>query len=321
MCAHACGCSPTRCGQGVVGVAVDFQLLGDVEARVDGHRIDLGHARQRCVLATLLVEVNRVVSVDQLVDRVWGQRVPHRVRTTLYSYLSRLRQVLASAGDVGLACKSGGYVLTADPMAVDLHRFHQLVAEAREAKDEERSLALLEQALALWRGEVFATLDTSWLNAVRDSLERERFAAELDRNDLQLRRGQHARLVAELISRVTAYPLDERLAGQLMLALYRCGRQADALEHFQQMRSRLVEQLGIDPGPALQRLHEQILTANPELACPTVTTESELAQAGSQSLPVDRVWNVPLAARCSPDAVSCSLRCVPHCTTGSAQRW
>ncbi|MFN2495392.1 MAG: BTAD domain-containing putative transcriptional regulator, partial [Pseudonocardiaceae bacterium] len=247
--------------------------------RVDSQRIDLGHARQLCVLVALLVDANHAVPVDQLVDRVWGERLPHRARETLYSYLSRLRQALAPAGDVGLLRQPGGYVLTIDPMAVDLHRFRHLVIEAREAKDEDCTLALFEQSLGLWRGGVFATLDTPWLNAVRDILERERFAVELDRNDLQLRRGQHAWLLAELFTRVAAHPFDERLAGQLMLALYRSGRQADALEHFQQMRLRMAEELGIDPSPALKRLHEQILVTDPELASPTATRSTSESTA------------------------------------------
>ena len=261
--------------RGVAGIVVEFRVLGDVEARVDGQLIDLGHARQRCVLVTLLVEANHAVSADQLVDRVWGERLPPRARDTLYSYLSRLRHALAAVDDVSLQRQSGGYVLTVDPMAVDLHRFHDLVIRARAAQSEDQALSLFEQALGLWQGEAFAGLDTAWLDALRETLERERLAVELVRNDLQLRRGRHAWLLAGLSTWAEAYPLDERLAGQLMLALYRCGRQADALEHFHQMRLRLAEELGIDPGPSLQRLYEQILTSDPELTVPTVTRSVE----------------------------------------------
>lgn len=250
---------------------VEFQVLGDVEARIDGHLVDLGHARQRCVLATLLVEVNHAVSADQLVDRIWGERPPSRARNTLYSYLSRLRNALAAVDDVGLLRQSGGYVLTVDPMAVDLHLFHHLVTQARAAQGEDHSLGLFEQALGLWQGEAFAALDTGWLNALRDTLERERLAVELDRNDLQLRRGRHGWLLAGLSTQAAAHALDERLAGQLMLALYRCGRQADALSHFRRLRLRLAEELGIDPGPPLQRLYEQILSTDPTLTAPTDT--------------------------------------------------
>ena len=255
-------------------MVVEFRVLGEVEARVDGQLVDLGHARQRCVLVTLLVEANHPVSADQLVDRVWGEQPPLRARDTLYSYLSRLRHALATVNEVSLMRQYGGYVLTVDPPAVDLHRFHHLVTQARGAQSEDDALSLFEQALGLWQGEAFAGLDTAWLNSQRDGLERERLAVELDRNDLQLRGGQHPWLLTGLSTQAAAHPLDERLAGQLMLALYRCGRQADALEHFHQMRLRLAEELGIDPGPPLQRLYQQILTTDPALTAPTRTTRS-----------------------------------------------
>jgi DNA-binding SARP family transcriptional activator len=268
-------------------MTVEFRLLGDIEVRIDGKPVDVGHARQRCVLVALLVDANRTVSVDQLADRVWGDRLPHRARGTLSSYLSRLRLALANVKDVGIARRSGGYVLTVDEMAVDLHCFHRLLAQAR-ANDDNRALALLEQALGLWRGEAFAHLDTPWLNTIRDTLDTERFAAELDRNDLDLRRGHHTGMLTELSTCATTHPLDERLAGQLMLALYRSGRQADALDHYQRTRLRLAEELGTDPSPPLQRLHRQILTADPALAVPA--TRSTL---GSATRPVPHQLPAP----------------------------
>jgi DNA-binding SARP family transcriptional activator/integrase len=242
-------------------MAVTFRLLGEVEARIDDRVLDVGPARQRCVLAALLVDANRSVPVEQLMERVWADRQPQRAREVLYSYLSRLRHALAGT-DVHIGRHSTGYILTVDPMAVDLHCFHRLLAQARAA-DEDAAALLLEQALGLWRGEAFGTLDTPWLNAVRDSLDRQRLAAELDRNDLALRRGQHAALLAEPSAAAATRPLDERLAGQLMVALYRCGRQADALSGYEQMRRRLADEIGVDPSPALQQLHRQILTADP----------------------------------------------------------
>ncbi|MFC0112631.1 AfsR/SARP family transcriptional regulator [Kibdelosporangium aridum] len=158
---------------------MEFRLLGEIEAQQGGQLVDLGHARQRCVLVTLLVEADQVVQVDQLLDRVWGERPPTRARDSLYSYLSRLRQILP---DVDIVRRSGGYVLSVDPDLVDLHRFRRLAAEARDTGD----VRLFDQALALWRGEPFAGLDTPWLADVRETLNRERLAAELDRNDLEL---------------------------------------------------------------------------------------------------------------------------------------
>lgn len=263
---------------------MEFFLLGDVEARLGGRRVEIGHGQQRCVLVALLVDANQPVPVDRLLDRVWGDRPPHSARGTLYSYLSRLRQILSVVEDLGIRRQPGGYVVTVDPMAVDLHRFHQLTVRAGSAGDDRTATALLEQALGLWRGEAFATLDTPWLNEVRAALNRRRLAAELDRNDLALGRGEHARLLGELAERAAADPLDERLAGQFMLALYRCGRRAEALDLFQRVRSSLAAELGTDPGSPLCRLHRQIMIADPALAAPR-TTAAAARSVVPQQLP------------------------------------
>lgn len=266
-------------------MGVEFRVLGDVELRADGRLVDVGHARQRMVLVVFLVEPNHVVSADQLVDRVWGGRPPHRARETLYNYLSRLRQVLGPLTGVDLARQTGGYVLTADPMAVDLHRFERLVAAARAADDEGTAMTSFEQALTLWRGEPCAGLDTPWIGELRDALERDRFAVESDLADLKLRSGQHGWLLGELVARAAAHALDERVAGQLMLALYRCGRQAEALEHYQQLRVRLAEELGVDPGSELRRLYEQILGSDPALAVPARAFAATPASPVPRQLP------------------------------------
>ncbi|MFI6929430.1 BTAD domain-containing putative transcriptional regulator [Streptomyces sp. NPDC050287] len=251
-------------------MTAQFTVLGDIAVRVDGRPLGIGHMRQRCVLAALLVDANRTVSVDQLADRVWADRLPQRFRSTLYSYLSRLRQALILVGGAGARIEKGpgGYQLTVDASAVDLHRFRHLVAQARTAEDGERAVALFEEALDLWRAEPFATLDTPWFSALRETLVRERLAAELDRNDLMLRQGRHGELLAELTARAEAHPMDERLAGQLVLGLYRSGRAADALGHYRRTRERLAGELGVDPGAPLRELHQRILTADPSLDPP-----------------------------------------------------
>jgi len=268
-------------------MAVEFGLLGGVEACVGAEPVDLGPARQRWVLAALLVDANQVVSVDQLVDRVWGERPPQRAKGTLYSYISRLRQALAPAAEeVRLSRRSGGYVLTVDASDVDLHRFRALFAQARTAEDDSSAAALFEQALGLWRGEPFATVDTPWFCDLRQTLERERLSAELDNADVRLRSGLHGELLPTLTVRVGQHPLDERLAAQLMLALYRSGRATDALAHYQQIRKRLAGEMGTDPGPALQQLHQQILTADPALAPPEPEPASaEVASPVPRQLP------------------------------------
>ncbi|MBW4722176.1 AfsR/SARP family transcriptional regulator [Saccharothrix obliqua] len=248
-------------------MAVEFRVLGPVEAEVDGRPVDLGHARQRWVLAVLLVAANQWLSADQLLDRAWGDRIPYGGRDSLYGYLSRLRRALRATGEADIVRRSGGYELVVDPDAVDVHRFHRLVADAH-ATDDEGAAALLGRALELWRGEPCTGLDTPWIDAVRAELERQRLAAELDHNDLRLRLGRHAGLLTGLAALTTTHPLDERLAGQFMLALYRNGRQADALDHYRRLRARLAEDLGTDPGPDLQRLHQRILAADPALADP-----------------------------------------------------
>ncbi|MER5435722.1 BTAD domain-containing putative transcriptional regulator [Streptomyces sp. NPDC002588] len=248
-------------------MTVEFGVLGSVEAFVDGRPVVLGHTRQRGVLAVLLVDVDHPVTTDQLIDQVWGDHPPRQARTTLHSYLSRLRQALAATGEAVIARQRGGYVLTtAGTVTVDMHSFRRLVAQARATDDDTRAAALFEQALRLWRAEPFATLDTPWINALRDTLVQEQIAAQLDLNDLRLRLGQHAALLPELSARATAHPLDERLAGQLMLALHRSGRSAEALEHYHRIRGQLARELGTGPGPALRDIQTAVLRQDTALA-------------------------------------------------------
>jgi DNA-binding SARP family transcriptional activator/tetratricopeptide (TPR) repeat protein len=249
---------------------IGFRLLGEVEAVIDGRAVDLGYPRQRCVLTVLVLEANRPVSADQLLDRAWAGPLPQRSRNALSSYVSRLRQVLAVTDEVAIVCRSGAYMLHVDPLAADVHRFRDLVTRARMTSDPEGAVAVLEEALRLWHGEAFATLNTPWLDTVRQSLDGERVAAVLDRNDLALELGLHAEILAEIAASAASNPLDERLAGQLILALYRSGRQAAAFEHYQQVRRALAEELGADPSASLQRMHQQMLTADPALAGPAL---------------------------------------------------
>ncbi|MFJ3925251.1 AfsR/SARP family transcriptional regulator [Streptomyces sp. NPDC090022] len=274
-------------------VAIGFGVLGEVRADRDGAAVDLGPARQRSVLAALLVDLGHPVAVDALIDRVWGARTPQRVRPTLYSYVSRLRQVLAvdtapppagtgpdtdadsdsdsDGAPAVLERRPGGYVLLAGPDAVDVHRFRRLVARARDA-DDDRAAGLYGSALGLWRGEPFAGADTPWFNSLRESLLGELHACRLERADVELRLGHHAALVTELAAGHEAHPLDERLAAQYVLALYRSGRAADALRCFERVRRALAEELGSDPGPALRRLHRQVLANDPAIGAPGEST-------------------------------------------------
>ncbi len=250
---------------------MEFRVLGPLEVGVAGEAVDTGHPRQRAVLAVLLLDLGRVVPAHLLIDRVWGDHPPASVRNVLYGYVARLRAVIASAADPGvmLARGHGGYRLQAPAEQVDLWRFRRLVIEAAEARDDDRrGAALLRQALALWRGPALAGTDSPWLDAMRRTLEAERFTAEMDLNDMRLRQGEHAVLAAELAGQDAAVPGDERLTGQLMLALWRSGRPSEALRCFDRARKHLADELGASPGPQLQALHEQMLRADNSLAWP-----------------------------------------------------
>ncbi|MCX4680170.1 AfsR/SARP family transcriptional regulator [Streptomyces sp. NBC_01433] len=238
--------------------------------------MDLGPARQRTVLAALLMDADRLVPLEGLAERVWGARPPRQVTAALHSYLSRLRRVLerpaqdsavsedAGTGRSAIVRRPGGYTVLAGPGTVDAHLFHDLVARARAA-DGDGALELYDRALALWRGAPFAGVDTPWFNAVRASLSEQRHACRLDRNDLALRLGCHSTLLPELGACHDEHPWDERLAAQLMVALCRSGRAADALRCFERVRCALAEELGSDPGLELRRLHQRVLAGDPAL--------------------------------------------------------
>ncbi|WP_410593699.1 BTAD domain-containing putative transcriptional regulator [Amycolatopsis sp. lyj-23] len=252
-------------------MTVEFRLLGEVEAAVDGVPADIGFAQLRCLLAVLLVEAGHVVSADQLLDRAWRpHRLPRRPRDAVHQRIALVRKALAAVPDVAVTTHPGGYRLVVDPQLVDLHRFRTLVERTRAGERDEAAVAAFGQALGLWRGDPLAGVpDTAWVASVRTTLLQQRHAAELDLADIRLRLGQHAGLLAELSDRVERHPLDERLAGQLLLALYRSGRQADALARYEQLRRALADELGVHPSPPLRRLYQQILHAAPELAGPT----------------------------------------------------
>ncbi|MEU4744294.1 BTAD domain-containing putative transcriptional regulator [Actinosynnema sp. NPDC023658] len=230
---------------------MDFELLGGVRARVGGDDLDIGHTRRRSVLAALLLEAGRPVPAERLVDRVWGERPPLRAKETLYGYVSKLR-----AAGIDIQRGPGGYLLDTD--RVDLVEFRALAEQARTAPDE-RAAELYDRALRLWRGDALDGLDSPWFAQVREALHAERAAVELDRNDVAIRLGDHAALLPALRRATRADPLDERLAGQLVLALHLSGRSSEALRHYDALRRTLADELGTDPGKPLQDLHLRVL--------------------------------------------------------------
>jgi DNA-binding SARP family transcriptional activator len=235
----------------------EFRILGPLEvAAADGEPLQLGGQKQRALLAVLLLHANEVVSTDFLVDALWGDHPPRTATTSLQNSISALRKLLGA--DL-LVTRAPGYRLVVEPEAIDLVRFERLVASARALEPAERS-GQLREALGLWRGdplaevafEPFAVAEARRLDELRLSALEELFEAELAA-------GGAAEIVAELESLVARHPLRERLRGQLMLALYNSGRQADALTAYQEARRMLVEELGLEPGPHLQDLHARIL--------------------------------------------------------------
>lgn len=241
---------------------IEVCLLGELCVYVHGAPLHLGHTRQRTVLAALLIDIGHAVSIDQLIDRVWGNHPPLRARAVVYSYLSRLRAVLHTSRALPIERRSAGYLVAAAPGQVDLHRFRTLVRQARAAGPAPAA-RLYEEALGLWRGPALLGLRSAWCDTVRIRLHQERLAAQLDYFDVVLRLGAAGRLLPDLMALTREHPLDERLAGQLVLALHHSGRQADALAHYHATRRLLNTELGVDPGADLNEAHLRVLAGAP----------------------------------------------------------
>ncbi len=245
-----------------------FRLLGPLEVERGGIRLDLGPRKQRAVLALLLLEANRVVPSERLIDELWGDTPPETARSALQVYVSRLRKALGEDG-ASLRTRSPGYVLELEPGALDLEAFTALRAEARDASEPARAAEALHEALALWRGAPLAELDGAPFGAAAGAqLEEQRLGALEDRIDVDLALGRHADLIHELDALVVEHPYRERFRAQQMLALYRSGRQADALAAYRSAREAFVEGLGIEPGAELKALERQVLDQDPALAAP-----------------------------------------------------
>jgi class 3 adenylate cyclase/tetratricopeptide (TPR) repeat protein len=238
--------------------AVEVKLLGPLEVRIDERVVELRRPKQRALLALLALRAGEVVSTDRLVDELWGEAPPKAVVGSLQNLVSELRKAL---GPDVLLTRAPGYVLAVDRELVDAHRFERLFRETPE-----RGAETLREALALWRGPPLAELASEpFAQAEVARLEELRAAAKEALFDVELELGRHAQLVAELEAFVGEHPLRERPRGQLMLALYRSGRQADALEAYRHARETLVEELGLEPSSALQQLEQAILRHDPSV--------------------------------------------------------
>jgi DNA-binding SARP family transcriptional activator len=257
---------------------MDFRILGPLEVLDEGRAVTLAGGKQRALLALFLLHTNETLTTDRLIDALWGDSPPHAAAKAVQMHVSRLRKALAAGagngavGDRLLVTRERGYELRLDPDLLDAHRFERLVAEGRGALsvgNPERALAALEEALALWRGEALADLAYEpFAPGEIARLDDLRIGTLEQLIEAKLALGRHAEVVGELEALIGDHPYRERLRAQLMLALYRCDRQAEALQAYQDARRKLVEELGIEPGERLRELERAILAQDPTLATP-----------------------------------------------------
>ena len=244
---------------------MDYRILGPLEVSAGNGPLELGGRRQRTVLAALLLNANRVTPTDQLVDVVWGEEPPPTARRSVQAYVSRLRRIL---GDDRIVSVEPGYRIRVDEGELDVDRFESLTLLARSigAVDPRKALDAMREALSLWRGPALTDLRDGGISTRAHPYDEERWTAIEDAFDLEFDLGLYEEAIPRIETCLLDDPYRERLWGQLMLALYRSGRQADALRAFGRARERLVSDLGIDPSPELRRLEEQILNQDLQLA-------------------------------------------------------
>ncbi|MFI6291826.1 BTAD domain-containing putative transcriptional regulator [Nonomuraea sp. NPDC050790] len=245
---------------------MDINVLGPWEVRVGGTRLPLAGTRRVGVLTRLALSAGQPVSADHLLAQIWGESTATTADKQLHIVVSKLRALLSP--HAGIATVSGGYQLNVPREQVDALQFPLLARQARAAKaqgDLAAADTLFHRALALWRGEALAGIRTPWARAEAARLEEERLIAQEDHADLRLAAGDHHGVVPVLAGHVTAHPLRERPRAQLMLALYRASRPSEALDVYLDTRRVMADELGIEPGTALRRLHQAVLRRDPAL--------------------------------------------------------
>jgi DNA-binding SARP family transcriptional activator len=281
---------------------LEFRILGPLEIRAGERDLTPRREKHRALVAALVLHAGEVVSADRLIDELWGASPPRTAKGALQNYVSLVRK---SLGEDVLVSRPPGYLLDVTPEQVDLGRFERLLAEARAALPPEQE-GLLRQALALWRGPPLADLAFEPVAQVESArLEELRLAAQEELVETRLVLGQHAELVPELEALIAQHPYRERLRGQLMLALYRSGRQADALDAYQHARHALDELLGLEPSPALRELQQAILRQDDELAPPSPTTPPTPAEQHRKTVTVlfsDVIASTALTESLDPEA-------------------
>lgn len=253
------------------------RVLGSLDAEVNGTSIVPTARKPRQILALLALYPGRVVPVPTLMEEIWGTELPQSSLTTLQTYILQLRRMLAtamgpepagSAKEV-LATRYGGYTLQIPTEAVDVYTYERLVAEGRKAFDEgedQRAAQCLRKALDLWEGPALVDVRVGPILDIEVMrLEESRLVARERRIDAELRLGRHVELIAELTDLIARHPQHEGLHSQAMVALYRSGRQASALDVYRRLRQRLITELGVEPSPQLQRMHQAMLAVDPRL--------------------------------------------------------
>lgn len=268
---------------------MEFKILGPMEVSSESVQLELGGARLQTAMATLLLSANKLVTMDRLMDAIYGERLPPTSRTQVQISICALRRLFSSAGhpDV-IATRPNGYSLRIEAGQLDALRFEQLVAEARAAADPHKAVALYRDAQRLWRGPALHGMTSDVIQAAADRLDELRVNATEERCELELSLGRHRELVGELTELVKEYPLRERLCGQLILALHNHGRTSEALCVYRQTRQTLIEDLGLEPGEQLRQLHLAVLRSDPALAPRVAPWHAEPEQAAvPRLLPTD----------------------------------
>ncbi|QGZ49469.1 MULTISPECIES: AfsR/SARP family transcriptional regulator [Streptomyces] len=276
-------------GPGEVGQDLRFGVLGPVRAWRDGEALPSGSPQQRALLAALLLRDGRTATASELIDAIWGEEPPSQALAAVRTYASRLRKILPPGV---LVSESGGYAIRPHRDALDLTVAQELAAEAEKLRaggDRGAARARINKALGLWDGEALASVPGPYAETQRTRLEEWRLQLVETRLDMDLEAGAHAEAVSELTALTAAHPLRERLRELLMLALYRSGRQAEALAVYADTRRLLADELGVDPNPELSRLQQRILQADAELARPV----EESAPAPTVSRPAQLPATVP----------------------------
>ena len=263
-----------------------LRLLGPVEVRSADAWRQPDRPQLRLVLALMALRSGQVVPVGELIGAVWAETPPRSARASMQVLVTRLRRLLAGTPGSKLERRGEGYRLHLEPDRLDVHRFRSLAKAGRDAADCRTAVAAFDEALALWRGPALADVPgTAKIEAIRSGLAEEHLSALQDRISAMLGCGLEWEAAAELPGLLARNPLAERLAGMLMVALYRCGQQADALKVFREVRARLVAELGIEPGPELQHMHQRILTGDPDLTAPPLARVQALPPAASAAAP------------------------------------